>query len=143
MSKKGYGSDMTREEYMLKLKEKLEQFNLSVQEEILEDYEQHFAEGLAQGRSEDEIIEELGNIEDMVQEFSEEDYKKEVARLGAEADDGRLCEAGSASSGAVYEGTYREIVLDCLMADAEVKEAKDGKLHVYYENEDSVQQQLY
>ena len=34
---------MTKAEYMKKLQEKLEQFNQGLQEEILEDYEQHFS----------------------------------------------------------------------------------------------------
>ena len=61
---------MTKSEYMDALREKLQHYNRALETEILEDYEQHFAEGLAEGRTEEDIIAELGNIEDMLQEFS-------------------------------------------------------------------------
>ncbi|MGN0167031.1 MAG: DUF4097 family beta strand repeat-containing protein [Acetatifactor sp.] len=125
---------MTKAEYMKKLQEKLEQFNQGLQEEILEDYEQHFAEGLSMGKSEEEIIEELGNIEDMIQEFSEEDYKQEVIPAGAERE---------TSSEQAYSGAYREIVLDGMVADVVVRESADGKLYVHYDNEDEMTKQLY
>ncbi|MDE6517374.1 MAG: DUF1700 domain-containing protein, partial [Acetatifactor sp.] len=64
---------MTKSEYMDALREKLQHYNRALEMEILEDYEQHFAEGLAAGRKEEDIIAELGNIEDMLKEFSEED----------------------------------------------------------------------
>ena len=46
---------MTKAEYLRLLQEKLESFNRELQSEIMEDYEQHFAEGLAEGKSEEEI----------------------------------------------------------------------------------------
>lgn len=64
---------MTKQEYMQKLQENLERFGQELQEDILEDYRQHFAEGEKQGKSEEEIIEELGNIEEMIRELAEED----------------------------------------------------------------------
>lgn len=63
---------MTKQEYMQKLQENLERFGQELQEDILEDYRQHFAEGEKQGKSEEEIIEELGNIEEMIGELTEE-----------------------------------------------------------------------
>ena len=47
---------MTRTEYLEKLREQLHCFSSDMQEEILEDYNRHFDEGLANGKSEDEII---------------------------------------------------------------------------------------
>lgn len=64
---------MTKAEYMEKLQERLESFGQELQEEILEDYRQHFAEGEMEGKSEEEIIQELGNIEEMIRELSEEE----------------------------------------------------------------------
>lgn len=40
---------MTKQEYLQKLQEKLERFSQELQEEILEDYRQHFAEGRTKG----------------------------------------------------------------------------------------------
>ena len=48
---------MTKQEYMQNLQEKLERFGQELQEEILEDYRQHFAEGENEGKSQEEIIE--------------------------------------------------------------------------------------
>ena len=66
---------MTKSEYMQRLQEKLDSFGKELSEEILEDYRQHFAEGELQGRTDEEIIEELGNIEDMIRELSESELK--------------------------------------------------------------------
>ena len=41
---------MTKSEYMDALREKLQHYNRALEMEILEDYEQHFAEGMAAGR---------------------------------------------------------------------------------------------
>lgn len=125
---------MTKAEYMKKLQEKLEQFNQGLQEEILEDYEQHFSEGLAMGKSEEEIIEELGNIEEMIQEFSEEDFKQEMIPAGAEQEQ---------ASEQAYSGAYRAIVADGMVADIELKESEDGRLYVHYENDDETLKQIY
>lgn len=51
---------MTKSEYMNALREKLQHYNRALEMEILEDYEQHFAEGLAEGRREEDIIAEPG-----------------------------------------------------------------------------------
>ena len=39
------GEVMNKQEYMKKLQERLENFGKELQEEIMEDYRQHFAEG--------------------------------------------------------------------------------------------------
>ena len=71
---------MTKQEYLQKLQEKLERFSQELQEEILEDYRQHFAEGENEGKSEYEIIEELGNIEEMIRELSEDELQEEFTK---------------------------------------------------------------
>lgn len=60
---------MTRAEYLNKLQEQMEKFGNELRQEIMEDYSRHFAEGAAAGRTDEEIIEELGNIEDMIREL--------------------------------------------------------------------------
>ena len=71
---------MTKSEYLNSLQEKLEKFGKELQEEIVEDYKQHFAEGEKQGRTEEEIIEELGNVEEMIRELSEMDQDRDPDR---------------------------------------------------------------
>ena len=122
---------MTKSEYMKILQEKMQRYNIAVEQEILEDYEQHFAEGLAQGHTEEEIIAELGNIEDMLQEFSQEDLKQELEIVESQA-----------SQSNSYERIYREVVIDGLLADVEVCSSGDDQLRVDYENRGSKAQKL-
>lgn len=60
---------MTKMEYMDKLKEALSVFDAEISEEIISDYEEHFEFGQANGKSDEEIIKELGNIDDLVSEL--------------------------------------------------------------------------
>lgn len=60
---------MTKQEYMDSLRRHLEAFNQDMLEEIMSDYEEHFREGMENGKTEEEVIEELGDIEDLVQEL--------------------------------------------------------------------------
>lgn len=122
---------MTKSEYMKILQEKMQRYNIAVEQEILEDYEQHFAEGLAQGHTEEEIIAELGNIEDMLQEFSQEDLKQELEIVESQA-----------SQSNTYERIYREVVIDGLLADVEVCSSGDDQLRIDYENRGSKAQKL-
>lgn len=123
---------MTKSEYMKVLQEKMQRYNIAVEREILEDYEEHFAEGLAQGRTEEEIIAELGNIEDMLQEFSEADLKQELETVELQA-----------SQSNSYERIYREVVIDGLLADVEVCSSGDDQLRIDYENRGSKAQKLW
>ena len=75
---------MNKQEYMKKLQERLESFGKELQEEIMEDYRQHFAEGENEGKSEEEIIEELGNIEEMIRELSEDELPEGFAQRALE-----------------------------------------------------------
>ena len=124
---------MTRTEYLDALKQKLESFNMELQKDIMEDYEQHFVEGLAAGKTEDEIIEELGSIEDMIQELPEEDLKQEI----------QITENADEKNG-TYEGNFRGIVIEGLVADVIIGKSDDGCIHVDYHNDGDTQlQQRY
>lgn len=122
---------MTKSEYMDVLREKLQHYNRALEAEILEDYEQHFAEGLAEGRSEEEIIAELGNIEDMLQEFSQEDLKQELEIVENEA-----------SQSNSYEQIYRAVVIEGLVADVEVSASPDDQIRIEYDNNGNKSQKL-
>lgn len=60
---------MTKNEYMSKLAEALRDFDAEIREEIISDYEEHFAIGQAEGKGDEEIIAELGSIEELVNEL--------------------------------------------------------------------------
>ncbi len=60
---------MNRQEYMDQLSKALEGFGSEIKDEITSDYEEHFNDGLANGKTEEQIIEELGSIDDLVKEL--------------------------------------------------------------------------
>lgn len=62
---------MNKIEYLNALKEALKNTDDSVMEEIVSDYEEHFQVGLENGKSEEQICDELGAIDDLVQEIKE------------------------------------------------------------------------
>lgn len=138
---------MTKQEYMEKLQEKLERFGRELQEEILEDYRQHFAEGANEGKSEEEIIQELGNIEEMIRELSEEDLSGEFTQRAMEpaaaADRGakepakqegkEAADNAGAEGSFTYSGSYRSVVLEGKVANIRVERSEDEKIHVDYE----------
>lgn len=104
---------MKKEEYLRQLKEQLRQFDPSLQKEILEDYKQHFIEGEELGISDEEIIAELGNIDEMIAELNEEGNKRVPV-----------------TANYVSEDSYRGIRFDLKMADIKVVASFDDQLHI-------------
>lgn len=74
---------MNKTEYLKELESELKKFGDELQQEILDDYVQHFAEGEAAGKSDEEIIEELGNIADMIQELGDAGEAAPLSEEGA------------------------------------------------------------
>lgn len=62
---------MNKIEYLNALKEALKDTEESMMNEIVSDYEEHFQVGAEKGKSEEQICEELGSIEDLVNEIKE------------------------------------------------------------------------
>lgn len=130
---------MTKNEYMKMLEIQLGKFSQSTRQEILEDYENHFAEAISQGKSEEEIINELGDIQDMIDEIPDEDLSQENTPENSMYDGAEASSAaGEDSSGrrAISDctDTYRKIMADCKAADVLVRTSADDKLYVQYEN---------
>lgn len=116
---------MTKAEYMELLKENLERFSKELQEEILEDYRQHFAEGENQGKTDEEIIRELGNIDEMIQGLSEVD--------GGNTHEAETAQSVEKEKSYQYSGEYKAIELECDVADMELEVSEDGQIYVDYE----------
>lgn len=132
---------MTKNEYMKMLEIQLGKFSESTRQEILEDYENHFAEAMSQGKTEEEIIRELGDIQDMIDEIPEEDLSQENVpenHIEEEAENYSTADADSSGSGrrviSDCTDTYRKIVADCKATDVIVRTSTDDKLYVQYEN---------
>ena len=62
---------MTRRAYMYRLEKGLESLNKKCAEDILNDYEIHFQNGLNMGKSEEEICRELGDVDQLIKECKE------------------------------------------------------------------------
>jgi len=124
---------MTKAEYMEKLQERLESFGKELQEEILEDYSQHFAEGEKQGKSDEEIIQELGNIEDMVQEMIQDLPEADATSIQWEQEPEKVF---------TYSEMFKEVVLKGGVADVIVEQSEDDKLHVEYNNNKNLSSQM-
>lgn len=60
---------MSKQKYMHDLWDALCEFGPEIRDEIINDYEDHFADGLEKGKSEEQIVEELGSIEELVGEL--------------------------------------------------------------------------
>ena len=127
---------MTKVECLNKLQEKLQKFSNDLQTEIMDDYMQHFAEGEQLGKSEEEIIAELGNIEDMIRDLPEDEVVQQ--------NEGSLAEIVEAESNRQngYDGNYSEIVIDGSVADVIVTESEDGRIYVDYRNDGDLDCQL-
>ena len=62
---------MNKQEYMYNLFEALRPFDEDVRNEIISDYEEHFADGLASGKTEEQIVDELGSIDELIAELKD------------------------------------------------------------------------
>ncbi len=158
---------MTRAEYLGKLREQLEKFGNELQQEIMEDYDQHFAEGEAEGRTDEEIIQELGNIEDMIRElrYTEVEGQPGVnSEASAQAQSGQVSgeaasagqDAGDTAQGSgpdggnagaeqvavsndkAREGEFKSVVLKTGVADIVLVQSEDNAVHVDYRNDGSM-----
>lgn len=61
---------MNRQEYMDTLKKALESFGDEIRDEIVSDYEEHFNMGAAAGKTDEQIADELGSVEELVEELN-------------------------------------------------------------------------
>ena len=62
---------MSKEEYISSLKVSLRGFEEDLVQEIVTDYEERFAVGVEKGKTEEQVIVELGSIEELVMELRE------------------------------------------------------------------------
>ena len=64
---KGGKTDMTKNEYLAALNQALANYSPNFKKDILDAFEAHFQEGISEGRSEEEIMNDLGTIDDVIE----------------------------------------------------------------------------
>lgn len=80
---------MKREEYMGALQGALTEFDEELVQEIVNDYEERFRVGFQKGKTEEQIIRELGSIKDLVDELGElQQSSKESFQTAGQKNDG-------------------------------------------------------
>lgn len=62
---------MSKADYMKELIEKLAGFEEELVQEIVSDYEEHFANGAVKGKKEEDVIAELGTVDELISELQE------------------------------------------------------------------------
>lgn len=67
---------MTKQEYLHKIEMMLMDSDADFRNDILNDFNEHFEQGIAKGRTEDEIAESLGDVSELIQELKVEKRKK-------------------------------------------------------------------
>lgn len=73
---------MNKQEYMYNLFEALRPFEEEVRDEIISDYEEHFSMGIAAGKTEEQIVEELGSIDELIADLNELKGGKKASKEG-------------------------------------------------------------
>lgn len=73
---------MKKEEYMGALQSALTEFDEELVQEIVSDYEERFRVGLEKGKTEEQVIRELGSIKDLVEELTEMQQGAEATAKG-------------------------------------------------------------
>ena len=97
----------TYESYMHALKKGLESFDSALADEIIHDFESHFADARSQGLSDEEICAELGDVNDVLTFFHQEYATTEqpVARTEAKTSNAKGHLSTSTSTGSASQSS--------------------------------------
>lgn len=104
---------MNRKEYMERLQMDLEAVDEQNAKEILQDFTDHFEQGLSEGRSEEEISEELGDPAELISELNTRPHRQAQAESQTQIDALSMVsiEAESADI-TLKQGTGNDVLVD-------------------------------
>lgn len=74
----------TKKDFIMKLHSEMNRLNLELDSDILSDFEQHFENGLAQGLTEEEICQNLGNAREIAKSYLPIEQEIEIPDENAE-----------------------------------------------------------
>ncbi|HAO61412.1 MAG TPA: hypothetical protein DCQ90_05625, partial [Erysipelotrichaceae bacterium] len=111
------GTYMKKEDYLKQVEEALKNTDAATRDEILDDFNQHFAAGIRQGKSEDEIIASLGDVS----QFDDLEGLPKVSKQEDKVEDSQTKTTGKGQ---------RCVFIDARHADVTVRPSADDTHHV-------------
>lgn len=128
-----------REEYMKVLRDALSDMDNEISAEIISDYEQHFEQGLKGGKSEEQICEELGSIEELIEDIN--GLKKNIKPKQQDTNTLDVPARTQEREDQIH-GAGKKIIVDTKSADVIIGRSNHQKVDAYYENFGNVKQQM-
>ena len=133
---------MKKEEYLNCIEQALKAYDKDYVDEIIRDYEEHFQDALAQGKSEEEICDSLGNPEDVIQDsgtFRRDSWKIGIMKLPDLLRSGagtfsRNFQQEWESSQEFEQQTFHKIRFQAGAIDIKIIPSLDGHFHIYTED---------
>lgn len=147
---------MTKLEYLTALEQELRCFPADFAEDILKDYREHFRLGQENGKTEQQICEELGNVHEFAKELKEAEPDLAAAGIrlapavlpgSASGEQNKATGAGAADNSCDDQNNVpgydcRRVQANFTSADVIVRRSPDGLAHAYYRNRGSLDNKL-
>ncbi len=130
---------MTKKQYLEHLTQALNHFSDTVRTEVLEDYEAHFAAGLEDGKTEEEICRELGPIELFIEELSQMESSDSTVSPSVSMP---ITLNDPAPVTDFHSKSNTMLVLNGLHAEVTLSPSQDQKFHIYYECNGTLKQKM-
>lgn len=131
---------MKREEYMKVLRAALKDMDNEISVEIISDYEQHFEQGLNSGKTEEQICEELGSIDELIEDIN--GLRKNIKPKQPQEANILDVPARTEEQEDQILGAGKKIIVDTKGADVVIGKSNNQKVDAYYENFGNVKQQM-
>lgn len=116
---------MKKDEFFAQLRTAFAGMDEELLTDILGDYENHFKEGMENGKSEEEICEELGNIEEIRQEFLDENPAAMTINVNSNSD--------TVGNSDIYNRFYpgiQRVNVQLTDADIEIKKSSTNEVEL-------------
>lgn len=110
---------MTQKDYLKQLEEALDALNPQDKDELMADFKEHFDIGLSEGKSEKEIIDSLGPVDDLVQSLD----LKRLETQKQETHDFKK----------TFSSKIERVIIDGVHANVTINVSQDDQTHIDYE----------
>jgi len=109
---------MTQKAYLNALEEALAGINANDKEELMADFKEHFSIGLDEGKSEEEIINHLGTVNELVESLDLKKLKTNPQETKVDR---------------TFSEEIDKVIIDGLHADVTISVSEDNQAHVDYD----------